>query len=70
MERICSERSKFFPSRVDSILEGLCHTGKQTEVTEIVQLIYKGVKHGSVSIYHNTDNYILYFINQIVVEHS
>ena len=27
-ERICSYRSKFFPLRVDTILEGVCCSGK------------------------------------------
>ena len=32
-ERICSHRSKFFPLRVDQLLE-LCSVGKQTEIHE------------------------------------
>ena len=29
-ERICSFRSRFFPLRENSLLEGFCHPGKQT----------------------------------------
>ena len=48
-ERICSSRSKFFLFRVDFILEGLCHPGKQRES----QKLLKAKKHGGGHSYLN-----------------
>ena len=38
-ERICFCRSKFFPLRVDPLLEGLHPPGKQGRVTKVVPFI-------------------------------
>ena len=51
MERICSTRSKFFPLRVDPILDGLCHPGNHQEFTEIVPHVKMIEKYsGSFSV--------------------
>ena len=51
-ERICSKKSKFFPLKVDPILEGLSCPWKQTnKVTKIASLPKNGEKHGDSLIY-------------------
>ena len=47
-ERICSQRSKFFPLRVDQLLE-LCSIGKQTELHEkLLNFADMMEKHGGI----------------------